>query len=44
MAFFPLGHHSGIIREFPAAAYLKYASPEIPRRDAALPSKKNSHL
>ena len=31
--------------EFPAAAYIKYASPQIPpRRDAALPNKKNPHL
>jgi hypothetical protein len=45
MAFFPLDPAmGGIIRGFPAAAHVQYASPEIPRRDAALPSEKNSHL
>jgi len=42
MAFFPLGR---VLRRFPAAAYVKYASPQIPPlQDAALPSEKNSHL
>jgi hypothetical protein len=42
MVFFSL---DGVLRGFPAAAYVQYASPQIPpRRDAALSSEKNSHL
>jgi hypothetical protein len=46
MVFFPLGPaYGGIIRVFSAAAYIAYASPQIPPgRDAALPSEKNPHL
>jgi transposase len=37
MVFFSLG---GVLRRFPAAAYVKYASPQIPQSGMALPSEK----
>ena len=30
--------------EYPAAAYMKRASPQIPLRDAALPTEKKTHV
>jgi len=41
MALFPLG---GVLHGFPAAAYGKYASPQVPQGGTTLPREKIAHF